>query len=65
MTAIYYLNFDCFADLQSCCRDFIWVVQSFYQLIHFAEQFLDSQFLFLFLVPKFTMPLKSAILKDN
>ncbi|RNA19410.1 hypothetical protein BpHYR1_012299 [Brachionus plicatilis] len=32
----------CFADLQSFCRDLIWVVQSLYQLIHFAEQFLDS-----------------------
>ncbi|RNA00686.1 hypothetical protein BpHYR1_031935 [Brachionus plicatilis] len=46
----------CFADLQSFCRNLIWVVQFLYQLIHFAEQFLDSQqksyfvlrFLFLF-----------------
>ncbi|RNA43393.1 hypothetical protein BpHYR1_000696 [Brachionus plicatilis] len=30
--------------LQSYCRDQIWVVQSLYQLIHFAEQFLDSEF---------------------
>ncbi|RNA07856.1 hypothetical protein BpHYR1_003009 [Brachionus plicatilis] len=32
----------CFADLQSYCRDLIWVVQSLYQLIHFAEQFIHS-----------------------
>ncbi|RNA26595.1 hypothetical protein BpHYR1_018534 [Brachionus plicatilis] len=32
----------CFADLQSFYKDLIWVVQSLYQQMHFAEQFLDS-----------------------
>ncbi|RNA18964.1 hypothetical protein BpHYR1_010824 [Brachionus plicatilis] len=30
------------ADLQSFRRDLIWVIQSLYQLIRFAEPFLDS-----------------------